>query len=137
QAGAAQTDSAGPDAAELLTGFIELCESVAVPLEQALTLVRGLDRKFPAARGPDLLAACQELFPAWGAFDDWMGAVSLLRAVPTQRTLGVLAFARSVRDWLAGQDDLFDALADFSRLEANGQRPVAEVLELLGQGGAA
>jgi hypothetical protein len=33
--------------------------------------------------------------------------------------------------WLAREEDLFDALRRFSRLEGNGRRPVGEVLALL------
>lgn len=119
------------DAGSALGRFVGLCETHQVPIDQALQIARGLDRKFPAARGAEILAASELLLPAWARFDDWMGAISLLRAVPTQRTLTLPAFARDMVTWLGLQDDLFDALRDFSQLEASGARPVAEVLALL------
>ena len=61
----------------------------------------------------------------------WMGAVSLLRAVPTQRSLPIGAFASLVSEFLDGRDDLFDAAADLTRLEGGGERPIAEALRLL------
>ncbi|MCB9781272.1 MAG: hypothetical protein H6742_22080 [Alphaproteobacteria bacterium] len=123
-----------PDApADLLGRFLALCDQHAVPIDTALALLRALDRKFPAAGPRDLIAACTQLFPAWARFSDWMGAISLLRAMPTQRNLTLSAFTTAMVAWLAREDDLFDALRDFSRLEARGQRSVAEVLRLLSQ----
>ncbi|MCB9744905.1 MAG: hypothetical protein H6741_31650 [Alphaproteobacteria bacterium] len=114
--------------------FITLCAALSLPLDEALHLLQGLRKKFPSADGAALLAACERLLPAWARFDDWMGAVSLLRAVPTQRTLDIAAFAEGMERWLADEDDLFDALRRFSRLEARGQRSVAEVLLALAEG---
>ncbi len=67
-----------------------------------------------------------------GRFDDWMGAVSLLRAVPTQRSYAIGTFARDMVTWLKRHEDLFDALRDFTRLEGHGRQPVAAVLRTLG-----
>ena len=61
-----------------------------------------------------------------------MGAVSLMRAVPTQRGFGLVAFADAMVRWLEREEDLFDALRAFSQLEQGGERPVAEVLRILG-----
>ncbi len=120
-------------AADRVARFGKLCDQVALPPDQALKLLNGLRRKFPAATPEDLVLSCEVLFPSFGRFDDWMGAISLLRAVPTQRTLTLHSFAQSVTDWLAQHDDLFEAVRDFSRLEGSGRRPVAEVLHLLGR----
>ncbi|MEZ4464681.1 MAG: hypothetical protein R3F43_09310 [bacterium] len=60
-----------------------------------------------------------------------MGVLSLLRAVPTQRGLPLVDFAVALDAWLATEDDLFDALRRFSRLEGSGTRPVGEVLRVL------
>lgn len=122
--------SAGATASRLAR-FLGEAEAARVPVETALHLTEGLMRKFPAARGDDLLAAVSTLFPAWGRFDDWMGALALLRALPTQRRLEVEEYARMTAAWLARHDDLFEATAEFSRLEGAGARPVAEVLEHL------
>jgi len=108
-----------------------LCEAREVPFDNAYSLVDGLRRKFPAADRAALLEAAETLIPAWARFHDWMGAVSLMRAVPTQRTLAVSRFAEQMATWLAGEDDLFDALRDFSQLEGSGERTVDEVLHLL------
>ena len=117
--------------AKLLTRFVGLADAHGVPLETAMLLAEGLLRKFPAAQGSDLLEALADLFPAWARFEDWMGAVSLLRAVPTQRRMTLPEFGRRVAAWLGGCDDLFDAVRAFSRLEGAGSRQVSEVLTLL------
>jgi len=122
------------DADVALTAFIDACTAHELPLDTAVSLLRGLRKKFPAARGPALLAACERLFAAWAPFDDWMGAVSLLRAVPVQRTLRLERFVDDLVGWLQAEEDLFDALRSFSRLEGRGQRPVAEVLVHLRRG---
>ena len=112
--------------------FLELCTQHDVG-EEGLPLLKSLSRKFPAATVEDRLAAAERLFPVWARYDDWMGAVSLLRAVPTQRTYALNAFAEDLAVWLEREEDLFDALRDFTRLEGHGQRSVAEVLVELGR----
>ncbi len=121
----------GGDVASRLTRFVTLANEHDVPLETAMLLAEGLLKKFPAARSKDLIAATDLLFPVWARFDDWMGAVSLLRAVPTQRRLGLPEFAARVAAWLGGHEDLFDAVREFSRLEGSGSRTVIDVLTLL------
>jgi UDP-N-acetylglucosamine--N-acetylmuramyl-(pentapeptide) pyrophosphoryl-undecaprenol N-acetylglucosamine transferase len=116
-----------------LRRYLDLVAQSGCPTDIALQLAEGLDRKFPAADGDELLEALASLLPAWARFDDWMGALALLRALPTQRGLSLAHFATAATSWLAGQDDLFEAVGAFSRLEANGGRPVAEVLRLLQQ----
>ena len=111
--------------------FVALCERDSVPFESAELVIRGLSKKFPAATGAELVAAADALFPVFAQFDDWMGAVSLLRAIPTQRNYRLETFVADVLPWLARHDDLFDAVRDLSRLEAAGDRSVAEVLRLL------
>jgi hypothetical protein len=111
--------------------FTAACERHGVPPEMAFHLVQALARKFPAASGGDLATAAEILFPAWAPFDDWMGALSLLRAVPVQRGWAVSSFAEALAAWLAGQDDLFEALRAFTRQEGAGQVPVAAVLAQL------
>ena len=116
-----------------LRQYLALVAASGCPADVALQLATDLDRKFPTADGEALLAALAVLLPAWARFDDWMGALALLRALPTQRGLLLSAFAAALAPWLAQQDDLFEAVGAFSRLEGNGSRPVAEVLRLLQQ----
>jgi hypothetical protein len=111
--------------------FLAAVTASGAPLPTAVSLLKALRRKFPAAAGAELATAAVALLGAWARFDDWMGAVSLMRAVPVQRTFRLPAFAEHMIAWLSGADDLFDALREFSRLEAGGKRPVAEVLRLL------
>lgn len=118
-------------APQRVADFVSLCEAQHLDLDTAVALLDGLRRKFPATDGPGLLAAAQTLFVAWARFDDWMGAVSLLRAMPVQRNLSLARFSSLCVDWLSSEYDLFDALRSFSRLEGRGKRPVGEVLALL------
>lgn len=126
----AQDDAAG-GRDQVIRGVFDVLELHGVPLDTGLVLVRALARKFPGASAAQLRNACEDLIPAWARFDDWMGAVSLMRAVPAQRTLALSRFVAELCSWLNGQEDLFDALREFSQLEAGGQRSVAEVLALL------
>lgn len=98
------------------------------PDDLAWSLLQGLARKFPQSERGELIAGAELLFAAWAPFEDWMGALSLLRALPTQRQLGIERFGVWMGEWLAGYEDLFDALRDFSRLEQGGQRSVSEVM---------
>ncbi len=115
--------------------LIELMRKSAVPTETAISLVSSLRRKFPAATARALAEALGVLIPCWARFSDWAGVIALMRAVPTQRSWQITEFARRVDDWLAGEEDLFDALRTFSKLEGSGARPVDEVLRILTQGG--
>lgn len=130
-AGAGGKGAAAPH--ERVQRYLAAVTASRAPLDTALSLTRSLHRKFPAASGDELLAAAELLFPVWARFDDWMGALSILRAVPVQRSYGLAAFAGAMAGWLAREDDLFDALRAFSHLERSGQRPVVEVLHLLRQ----
>jgi len=114
-----------------LERFLDAVHAHQVPPKMAQQLLRALGRTFPAATAADLVAASEKLFPAWARFDDWMGAVSLLRAVPKQRGLALSVFVDAVIPWLDTYDELFDAVRDFSRLEGGGQRAVADLLTVL------
>ena len=125
---------AGGDTGALLRRFVAACTTHGVPTDTALLLIEALTRKFPAARGSELVEGAETLFAAWGRFDDWMGAVSLMRAVPTQRRLTLGAFSTRLAGWLALEDDLFDATRAFTRLEGAGRMQVDEVLTMLAAG---
>ncbi len=116
--------------------LIGLMRSNAVPTETAISLVSSLRRKFPSATASALAEALGVLIPCWARFADWAGVIALMRAVPTQRSWHIAEFARRVDAWLAGEEDLFDALRTFSKLEGSGARPVDEVLRILTQGTA-
>ncbi|MEL6343337.1 MAG: hypothetical protein AAFV53_09375 [Myxococcota bacterium] len=125
------------DPAKRVAGFFQLCAHHQVPPDIAVSLLKALHRKFPATRGEPLVEGAQRLFEVWARFDDWMGAVSLLRAVPTQRQLPLDAFAALIAAWLEDHDDLFDALRELSQMERHGDRSIAESLTLLTAGGGA
>jgi len=111
--------------------FLDLRARLGVPVDAAVALMRGLRRKFPSATAEQRTRAATRLFTLWARFDDWMGAVSLLRAIPTQRNYDITSFTDGLSTWLSEEEDLFDALRSFSRLENGGERTVAEVLQLL------
>ncbi len=119
------------NAAPRVERFFQLLHHCKAPLSTALTLLRALRRKFPAARGEDLISATEQLFHCWARFEDWMGAVSLMRAVPQQRHYPLTNFASDTVTWLASQDELFDALRALSHAEGGGRLSLKEALAQL------
>ena len=111
--------------------FLAAVETAQVPLDTAIAIVRGLKRKFPAAGLDALVDACIVLFPAWARFADWMGAVSLVNALPLQRGVSVGEVAVGLVAWLERETDLFDALRRFAHAHGNGARSLGDVLRLL------
>ncbi|MEZ4219737.1 MAG: hypothetical protein R3B13_02330 [Polyangiaceae bacterium] len=111
--------------------LLDLFRNKRVPMETAVALVNSLRRKFPAAGSGALSEALEVLLPCWGRFEDWGGVITLMRAVPTQRSLSIVEFAKRIAEWLAEEEDLFDALRDFTRVEGSGVHTVDEVLRLL------
>jgi hypothetical protein len=118
-------------AAARVEKFLAAVETAQAPLETAIAIVRGLKRNFPAAGLDALVDACAVLFPAWSRFADWMGAVSLVNALPLQRGVPVGEVATGIVTWLERETDLFDALRRFAHLEGNGARSLGEVLRAL------
>jgi hypothetical protein len=112
--------------------FVASCAANAVAVSQALPVAELLGRRFPAATPAELLGALDVLFPVWAAWDDWMGVLSLLRAIPAQREYALATFARDLARWLGPAADPYDALRRFHHLEGGGLRSVAEVLRLEG-----
>lgn len=106
-----------------------LAETADVPAEIRVNLVEGLARRFPAARPTELAAASRRLFALGRRFEDWMGLVTLLRAIPTQRQYTILEFLPDIERFLARWDDLYDATRHLSAQEGLGLRSVAEVLK--------
>lgn len=127
-----ETVSGTPDA--VVDPFFGHCAQHRVPPDMALHLLQAVHRKFPAARGATLLEGLGKLLACWAPFEDWMGAVSLMRAVPTQRQLSLAQFAELMGAWLPQYDELFDAVRDLSRAEGHGQRAIAEAITLLMEG---
>lgn len=120
-------------ALDRLGPFLDM--AIDVPRDVLFTLIDQVSRRFPAARPAELLDGLEALLPAWrgllGSPPDWMGPVSLLRAVPTQRNLPLSDFAPRYAAWLSGLDDPYEGLRAFAALEGNGRRPVAEILAML------
>ncbi len=110
--------------------FVALCGEVGVPIAQALPVAETLARRFPAAGPTDVLAACVTLLPRFAAWQDWMGVLSLLRALPTQREYALPAFAGDLPRWLADVEDPYEALKRLHAAEGGGARPLAEVLRM-------
>lgn len=116
-------------------GFLNRCEGLRVDPDLALDLVSALRRAFSAASQEATTGAALAWLEACAPFDDWMGALALLKAVPPQRTWDPGAFVAEAGAWLATETDLFEATARFSRLEGRGARTVPEVLHRLKSGG--
>jgi hypothetical protein len=118
-------------AAERVEKFLAAVEAAGAPIDTAIAIVRGLKRKFPAAGLDALVDACVVLFPAWARFADWMGAVSLVNALPLQRGVAVGEVAAALVIWLERETDLFDALRRFAHAQGNGARSLGDVLRAL------
>ncbi|MCK6523974.1 hypothetical protein L6R49_21410 [Myxococcota bacterium] len=125
-----------PPAASLLA-LLDRFDTLGLPPERGAELVMTLRRRWPAASPGELLAASERLLTAFIPFDDWGGAVALLRAMPSQRTWALTSFAESLARWLGRERDLFDAQRSFVRIDGGGRRGLAESLALLADGGAA
>lgn len=121
--------------AERVVRLVDVLHRHQVPFETGLLMLRGLHRKFPHENRDALLAAAERLFRCWARFGDWMGAVSLMRAVPSQRAYGLEAFADDLVAWLATEEDLFDALRSLTRLEEGGSPLRENLVELAKRGG--
>jgi hypothetical protein len=112
--------------------FVAACDAAGLPVAQAMPLAETLPRRFPAAGPRDVLAACEALFPRLEAWGDWMGALALLRALPTQREYALSAFTADFLRWLGDCDDPYAALKRLHALEGGGARPLAEALRMDG-----
>jgi UDP-N-acetylglucosamine--N-acetylmuramyl-(pentapeptide) pyrophosphoryl-undecaprenol N-acetylglucosamine transferase len=113
--------------------FFAMCDALRVPADAAAAIVAALSRRWPAAGGDAMSSASRALLTALARFDDWPGAIALIRALPAQRTVSVGATVDAVAAWLATEHDLFDAQRALLRTEAGGQRSLVEVLRLLSQ----
>lgn len=118
-------------AAARLDKFLTTMEASTPPIDTAISIVRTLRRKFPTSSLDAVIDACGVLFPTWARFSDWMGAVSLVNALPVQRNVMIGEVADTMATWLAREEDLFDALRRFAHLENNGARTLPEVLRSL------
>jgi hypothetical protein len=105
-----------------------------LPMEVRLPLVDGLRKRFPAATPSEFVEAVEALFGLWAPYADWMGALSLLRAVPVQRLYRISEFVRDLQTFLSGQEDLYEALRILAGREGGGRMTVAEALRLPGDG---
>jgi hypothetical protein len=111
--------------------FLAILETTGAPAEPSLAIMRGLKAKFPAASLDAIVGACEIVFPAWARFDDWMGAVSIVNALPAQRGIDIADAAKGLVAWLTRESDLFDALRRFAHLEGGGARSLGDVLRAL------
>ena len=120
-------------AAERVEKFLAVLDATSPPADTAVAIVRALRRRFPGATLDAVVDACGVLLPACAPFADWMGALSLVNALPVQRTIAIGEAIGGLASWLAHERDLFDALRRFAHLENHGQRTLGEVLAQLGR----
>ncbi len=113
-----------------------LAAAPGLPVEIRAELIGGLRKRFPAAAPGEFTGAALELLATWEPYDDWMGALSLLRAVPVQRMYRIQDFARDLQAFLAAQpdtrEDLYEALRLLAAREGGGRMTVAEALRTPG-----
>jgi hypothetical protein len=112
--------------------FFERVDAIGAPQDTATQLALSVDRAFPAARGAVLVDALDALLGVFAPFNDWMGALALIRAVPVQRGLDAVTFVEKLGPWLAHEEDLFDA----QRRLSHGLRDGRSLLEVLAGGGS-
>lgn len=124
------------DPSRRIEAWVRLFTHHQVPAETATTLLRTVRKKFPLAQGEALLSGLSALLGTWAPFADWMGALSLLQALPSQREYTLERYAEDLSRWLARETDLFDALRRFAHAENAGERSLSEVLASLSEGGA-
>lgn len=118
-------------AAARVERYLTAIEASTVPPEAALALVRALRQRFPATTLDGLVDGCARLFPVFARFDDWMGALALVNALPAQRAIALADVAAALAHWLAREHDLFDAVRRLAHLEGHGKRALGEVLAAL------
>jgi UDP-N-acetylglucosamine--N-acetylmuramyl-(pentapeptide) pyrophosphoryl-undecaprenol N-acetylglucosamine transferase len=119
-------------AAASVARFVDLCVTSNAPALVALTVAETIARRFPAAGPRDLLAACEALFPTFARWDDWMGALAFVRALPQQREYALARCAPDLAAWLARAEDPYAAQKRLNGLEGGGARPLFEVLRMEG-----
>lgn len=125
------------DPSRRIEAWVRLFTHHQVPAETATTLLRTVRKKFPLAQGEALLSGLSTLLGIWAPFADWMGALALLQALPSQREYTLERYAADLSRWLARETDLFDALRRFAHAENAGERSLSEVLASLSHGGTA
>lgn len=118
-------------ASDRVDALLAIVDELGPPADVALAVVRGLRRAFPAATLDAVVDATGVWLRACAPFGDWMGAASLVGAVPAQRSVAIGDAAAAVASWLAHERDLFDALRKLARLAEHGARPLDEVLRKL------
>ncbi|HEY0253708.1 MAG TPA: glycosyltransferase, partial [Kofleriaceae bacterium] len=117
-----------PPAGQRIEAFLSACEAHRVPAPSALATVRALRQRFPGTGLDAIVDGSATLFAAFARFADWMGALALVNALPTQRQLALADVASQLARWLATEHDLFDAARRISHLEGHGKRTLDGVL---------
>lgn len=126
----------GDDPSRRIEAWLLSVERHQIPLESALLLLRTLRKKFPLASGDLLQRSMHTLFDTFAPFRDWMGALSLLQALPPQREYTLDRCVKELGAWLAHEEDLFDALRRLAHAGGGGERNLPELLAHLAAGGA-
>jgi hypothetical protein len=109
--------------------FLALCGEHGADPAVADAIAETLRRRFPGAGPREVLSACEALFPRFAQWGDWLGAHSLLRALPTQREYTLSSFVDDFLRWTATDADAYVALQRYHRHESDG-RSAAEILRL-------
>lgn len=119
-AGYGDAAQASDEAASLL----ELAVERGVPISAALRVAAVLGKKVGLATPAGRAGAARALLRDLGRFDDWPGAVTLLKMFGQERELGAEAFAAEVGAFLAGLErrgeDLYRGIARLAKAQGTG-----------------
>ncbi len=111
---------------------LQAAESLRCPPEVLVSLAEQAQRHFAATSGEQLTASLIQLLGIFQPFQDWMGALALLRSLPNDRRLTLGAALPLIRAWLEREEDLFEAQRRMLHQDGLERRTLAEILSILG-----
>ena len=112
------------EASDEAASLLELAAERGVPISAALRVAAVLGKRVGLATPAERAGAARALLRDLGRFDDWPGAVTLLKMFGQERELGAEAFAAEVGAFLAGLErrgeDLYRGIARLAKAQGTG-----------------